>query len=505
VLTEAALNKLAKDTGRVIFSNSLLKSVALLLLLTAAPLREAFRVAAFSNGDIWWHLRMGLWILQSHAIPRNGLFSQNLDSPWIDSSWGFELLLAAIYKLLGLRSISALLMFFKFALAAVTFLLAGGWRRNFWGAILLSAVAQYILFGLQPLPIFFSILFLGIALILLLQCRRQDDARYLYWLPLLFLLWANLDIQFVNGLLLLGLYLAAELTERLLYRFNCSFLSARGTSLGKSAAVAGLSLVATLITPYSFHLIPEIMETGYSHTQFKFFAEMAALRFREPQDFVLLLLVMATFLVLGLQRSRDFFKCALMIVTVMLAFRVQRDVWCVVLPAIAIIAGALPEGLSENELSKNSMAWRFEKPLALALSLVVILLAMIHIPSDELLLKRASRSLPIKACNFIRDNQLPGPLFNSYAWGGFLIWYLPEYPVSIDGRLNLYGNEANEQYFKLIDGTIRFEQNPSFARARTLLLQQDVGLAKALTTLPPLRQQFRVAYQDDMAVVLERQ
>jgi hypothetical protein len=275
--------------------------------------------------------------------------------------------------------------------------------------------------------------------------------------------------------------------------------------LGKSAAVAGLSLVATLITPYSFHLIPEIMETGYSHTQFKFFAEMAALRFREPQEFVLLLLVMATFLVLGLQRSRDFFKCALMIVTVMLAFRVQRDVWCVVLPAIAIIAGALPEGLSENELSKNSMAWRFEKPLALALSLVVILLAMIHIPSDELLLKRASRSLPIKACNFIRDNQLPGPLFNSYAWGGFLIWYLPEYPVSIDGRLNLYGNEANEQYFKLIDGTIRFEQNPSFARARTLLLQQDVGLAKALTTLPPLRQQFRVAYQDDMAVVLERQ
>jgi len=279
-------------------ASPVLRCLLLLALLTAGAFREGRMVSAFSGDDVWRFLRMGNWILQNHAIPRNGLFSQNLDSPWIDSSWGFELLLAAIYKLLGLRSISALLMFFKFALAAVTFLLAGGWRRNFWGAILLSAVAQYILFGLQPLPIFFSILFLGIALILLLQCRRQDDARYLYWLPLLFLLWANLDIQFVNGLLLLGLYLAAELTERLLYRFNCSFLSARGTSLGKSAAVAGLSLVATLITPYSFHLIPEIMETGYSHTQFKFFAEMAALRFREPQDFVLLLLVMATFLVL---------------------------------------------------------------------------------------------------------------------------------------------------------------------------------------------------------------
>jgi hypothetical protein len=108
-------------------------------------------------------------------------------------------------------------------------------------------------------------------------------------------------------------------------------------------------------------------------------------------------------------------------------------------------------------------------------------------------------------CNFIRDNQLPGPLFNTYAWGGFLIWYLPEYPVSIDGRLSLYGNEANEGYFNLVAGTERFEKTPSFVRARTLLLEQNSGVAKALTTLPALRQQFQVAYQDDLAVVLVRQ
>jgi hypothetical protein len=211
---------------------------------------------------------------------------------------------------------------------------------------------------------------------------------------------------------------------------------------------------------------------------------------------------MAAFLALGLQRSRDVFKCALLAFAVMLSFRVQRDVWCAVLPAIAIVGDALADQ-GKNGLSFTAL--KFEKSLALALSLAVVLLAMIRIPSDEILLKRASRGFPVKACNFLRDNQLPTPLFNTYSWGGFLTWYLPHYPVSIDGRLNLYGNEANEQYFKTINGTLRFEKNLSFAGANTLLLEKGSAMAEVLTTLPVMRQQFHVAYQDDLAVVLVRQ
>ena len=111
----------------------------------------------------------------------------------------------------------------------------------------------------------------------------------------------------------------------------------------------------------------------------------------------------------------------------------------------------------------------------------------------------------MKACDFIRANQLPGPLFNAYSWGGFLIWYLPEYPVSIDGRLNLYGDEINERYFKVTDGTQRLETDPSFTGAQIILLERNSAMLKALTTLPVLRVQFRVAYQDEVAAVLVRQ
>jgi hypothetical protein len=501
---ETIQENVAVRAGGGIFDSAPIHMLALLLLLTAAPVCAAFSITAFFSGDIWWHLRTGLWILQNHGVPRSGLFSQYVDRPWVASSWGFDVLTAGAYKLLGLRAFPVLLMGFKLALAAVAFLLAGGRRDNFWCAVLLSAIAQYVIVDLLPLPVLSSILFFGVELLLLLQSRRYNDVRPLYWLPVLFFFWANLHGQFLNGLLLLGLYLAAEFAEFLLHTCGASSFSAPAHSLAKVSAIAGLSAAATLLTPYPFQLFPSAFQTAYGKVLFKDFQEMQALAFRRPQHFVLLLLVMAAFFALGRQRSRDLFKLDVMCIFVMLAFRVQRDVWCVVLPAIAVIGDALADCQHEAEPRKSSPGWKWEKPLVAVLVLVVFLAAMIRIPNSKALMNQVSRVFPVKACDFIRANQLSGPLFNTYPWGGFLIWYLPEYPVSIDGRLNLYGDEINERYFKMTGGTQRLETDPSFTSARIILLEQNSGMLKALTTLPALREQFRVAYQDDVAAVLVR-
>ena len=503
--TESIRENPATRSGRRVWDSVPTRVLVLVLLLTAAPVYSMVRITAFSNGDIWWHLRTGLWILQNHSVPRSGLFSQYGDRPWVATSWGFEVLTAGVYKLLGLRAIPVVLAGFKLGLAAVTFLLARGGRGNFWGAVLLSAVGQCVIVDLQPLPILFSILFFGIEVFLLLQSRRGNDLRPLFWLPLLFFVWANVHGQFLNGLLLLGWFLAAEVAEYLLRTSGVRSFPAPAHSLAKVFTIAGLSAVATLLTPYTFQLFPNAFQTAYSKVLFEDFQEMQSLAFRRPQHFVLLLLVMGAFLALGRQRSRDLFKLGTLSVFVMLAFRVQRDVWCVVFPAIAIIADALADYHKEPELPKTTPRWKWEKPLVAVLVVGVFLAAMIRIPGSDALMRGASRVFPVKACDFIRANQLPKPLFNTYSWGGFLIWYLPEYPVSIDGRVNLYGDEINERYFKVTEGTQRLETDPGFAQARTILLEPNSGLLKALTTLPALRAQFRVAYQDDVAAVLVRQ
>ncbi len=120
------------------------------------------------------------------------------------------------------------------------------------------------------------------------------------------------------------------------------------------------------------------------------------------------------------------------------------------------------------------------------------------------LMNKLAGAFPLKACDWIRENQLPRPLFNAYEWGGFLTWYLPEYPVAIDGRVGLYGDGLTEQYFKLTGGKERLEMDPTFSRARTILLERHSAMARALTTLPALSSSYRMAYSDDLAIVLVR-
>jgi hypothetical protein len=62
----------------------------------------------------------------------------------------------------------------------------------------------------------------------------------------------------------------------------------------------------------------------------------------------------------------------------------------------------------------------------------------------------------------------------------------------------LYGDEINLRYFKLIHAEIPLSRDVSFVYARTILLQSNSPMAVALSATP----KFRVAYRDDLAMVL---
>jgi hypothetical protein len=123
------------------YDSAPLQVLAVLVLFTTAAAYESLHLSVLSNADIWWHLRAGLWMLQNHSLPHDGLFSQHAKLPWVDSSCFFDLLTAAAYRVLGLRSLPVLLMSFQVAIAAALFWLARGSRKDFWPAVLLVAVA----------------------------------------------------------------------------------------------------------------------------------------------------------------------------------------------------------------------------------------------------------------------------------------------------------------------------------------------------------------------------
>ncbi len=479
-----------------------LRVVALALTFTAAAAYQALHLVALANNDIWSHLRTGLWILQTHSIPRNGLFSQSASLPWIDASWGFDLLSAVAYKLFGLAGLPILLMLLQAAIAVAVFALALFASKKFWPAVVLAAVAQCSLVPLQPRPALCSIALLAVEMVLLLRARRTGDARALYWLPLVFVLWVNLDKQFSYGLLVLVLFCSAAAIEQLCRQSGIGWFDIPAPAIrpSKLGAVAAISFCATFLSPYTWRLHAMVWQSATSSAADRYFRELHAMRFRQPQDYVLMLLAMTAFFALGRRRSRNLFLIASLIVAAVISFRFVRDNWLVVVVAVAIIGDALRNG-ETNGVSERWPHWsRMEKASAGALALLVMLVLALRLPANHVLMSNVGENFPVRAGDYIRQSRLPQPLFNTYAWGGFLTWYLPEYPVSIDSRVDLYGDDLNIAYFKLMQAEVPLESDPGFARAQTFLLEANSPMAQALSTLPG----FRVAYRDEQAIVLVR-
>lgn len=473
-------------------------------------------IISLANADFWWHLQTGLEILRTYTLPHTGWFSQSATRPWIASSWLYDVRIAGWYQLLGVRSLPVLALVAKFFLAVLMFLLAGGLRERFWTALGLSVVAQYVLWQMPPLPVFASVMALAIELILLLAFRRGSRRR-LYFVPALFLVWANLDPRFVYGIVALALVVVSEFVgqarERQVPRYTRDdkkegeIVSGRlklrpfTTLLGCAAA----SLIATFVTPYGWKPWA-VFWAGATSAANRYFPDYQSLRFRTPQDYVLLLLAMAAFLSLGLRRSRDVFQIALLMLCAVAAFYAQRDAWLLVVASVAVIGSGTAEDLAHreplgvtDELASTGRDRRNSFLTALGVSVAFLLaFVVVRLPSRDAVLAQLAEIYPVQAADYIRANQLPAPLFNSFRWGGFLAWYLPQYPVAIDGRNDLYGPDYNIQYAKIMNAEAHYSTFPPMNDAATILLEKKSVMGQALATVPG----FKTVYSDNVAVVL---
>jgi hypothetical protein len=106
----------------------------------------------------------------------------------------------------------------------------------------------------------------------------------------------------------------------------------------------------------------------------------------------------------------------------------------------------------------------------------------------------------VNAVNFLRRQSFSGPLYNNLNWGGFLMWYLPELPVSIDGRNDLYGDDLDKVFYYSEAAFPSYENDPYLNEAGLVLLDSKLPLAKILSIDP----KFRLVYHDEIATVYAR-
>ena len=74
-----------------------------------------------------------------------------------------------------------------------------------------------------------------------------------------------------------------------------------------------------------------------------------------------------------------------------------------------------------------------------ALMAAVLGIILWYFPSQANLWKSAGKKYPVAAVDYLNSHSVPGPMYNTYGFGGYLVWSRgPEQKVFIDGRSELY-------------------------------------------------------------------
>ena len=453
------------------------------------------------DNDIWWHLKVGDWMVEHLAVPHTGILSRTAATrPWVAYSWGYEVLMSLVYKWFGLMGIGLYGTLITILVAYAVYWMLRRISGRFWVALVLAALTCWaFLFNGMPRPVFFSIALFCVTLALLLEANRTGRVELLYWLPLIFWVWGNLHIQFIYGLFLIGLLVGTTLAQRIADSWGIapSFLVPATLPSLPLLGVFASCLLATLIGPNFYH--PYIAVYEYSKAKFAYnvIIELQPLSFRGSSHYVQLLLTACGFFAVGWRKKIDLFKLAMMTACSLVAYRTMRDAWFVAIPAAACIAD-FPVAEAECDAAEN---WMENLGVAAA---VVVLLLVISRGTDFTsrdLDRAISSEYPVNAVNFLRRNPQPGPLYNNLGWGGFLMWYMPDYPVAIDGRNDLYGDELDQLFYASQSAEAGYTTDPYLNEAGVVVLAADLPLAKILTADP----RFKLIYQDSLAVVFGRQ
>ena len=158
--------------------------------------------------DVWRHVSVGSWIVQHRSFPQKGIFSRTAANlPWRAYSWGYELLLSRAYEWFGFLGMGLFGTALTIAVALAIFWMLHRLSGRFWVAWTLSIIVySAFLFNIAPRPVFFTAVLFTITLTLLLQAQRTGRVQLLYWLPLVFLLWGNVHIQFIYGIATVGMF-----------------------------------------------------------------------------------------------------------------------------------------------------------------------------------------------------------------------------------------------------------------------------------------------------------
>jgi hypothetical protein len=490
-----------------------------------------------ADADIGWHIRTGELILTIHSLPRTDPFSSTMQGqPWFAWEWLYDVVLGILHRVCGLNGVvwlCALLAAAIFVLVLSQLLRRGTGLLLAIGLMLLSEAASTI--HLYARPHIVSWLFSLLWFVVLERWEGREHASLPRWLPWFFpasmLLWVNLHGGWLFGIALLAIYAIVAFIDSIYERD--AFAQIRLAHRARRMAWTWVaSAVATLVNPFGWRLHAHIyryLSDRYLMNRIDEFQSPNFHGWAERCFAVILMLVLIAFV--GNQKKSRLIQLFVVLLAAYAGFYSSRN-----LPVssmlLVLIAGPI---LWQNIVSLQDRpgAWQWLRSCAAGISsfsgrmgaqemqlqghlwpIVSVALAfaiclqggwlgsrrLVHAQFDP-------EKIPVAAVNFLQQENvyeppITEPAFSTDAWGGYLIYVMyPDRKVIVDDRHDLYGSGRIRQYLILTHGEPGWQSVLEQWHIRTALLPTDSTLANLLRELP---QDWRVAYEDRVAVVLEK-
>lgn len=453
--------------------------------------------------DTWWHLRVGEWVWENGQVPRQDYFSRHgleTGKPWYAYSWLYEVVLYACYLGWGWPGVVLFraVQGFAVAYAWLLFVQRGSASVLWTGLLFFLGYLGFFLMTLSERPWLFSMI-LAMWTLAVVQDHRRGQTLWHHWLlPAGYVLWANWHIQFIYGLAFLGLGVAAPLGDRLLRWEDASapaMTAARwGTPIWRRLTLlAGLCAAATLVNPYHVWLYYVVYDYATQPGAFAYVYELMPPDFRRREDWICLSLAGLALFLTGRQRSLSCFALLLIIGPTLAGLRAKRDQWYLLIGVIGVLSDVRFAWLSLPPAPQ----WSPRCHLAILTGLSGLAVAgSLILPAEEFARDEAEH-FPTAAVQHILAQRYPGPIFNHFDWGGYLIWRLRDYPVAMDGRTNLHGDARLDAAVQTWTGKPGWDELPELRAAQVLLVQQDTPLNQLLRR----DSRFKLVFEEKLAAV----
>lgn len=402
---------------------------------------------ALSDPDVWWHMRLGDWILAGHRIPTTELFSYTAQgNPLTAHEWLSDTVFALLNGGGGLLLVALFVgvaCWSGFVAIAIRAAQRGAGPIAMALGLALGAKAAEPVLGTRPQVFTFVLLCWTLWLA---DSYLRKGGRRIWLLPAVFLLWANLHAGFIAGLGVLVLVVLGEVIKRWLH----SPAAATRERLRVLLLCIGASALAACVNPSGPSLYHFALTVSTTEGQ-KGIVEWLSPNFHDPGMWALLALIVSLAVMPALGARPDVRDALLAAAGVALALTAVRETAiCVALVTPLWIAMAADVGRSSKERrlrAATSGALRRPprvSPLACALGGIVVLAggsavsAAVARTAAQTQAAGIASAYPACATAVLARSPVAQRIFVVYAGAGYVINRL--YP---NGRVYEYGESIS--------------------------------------------------------------